>query len=81
MKAVDINTRLIDNYFALLKNLSTNSKLDLISKLTQSIKSDMTDKKSAFDEAYGAWDSSDNVEDLVSSIRGARSFNRNIEKF
>jgi hypothetical protein len=81
MKAVDINTRLIDNYFALLKNLSANSKLDLISKLTQSIKSDMADKKSAFDEAYGAWDNNDNAEDLISSIRGARTFNRNIEEF
>lgn len=81
MKTVDINAQLIENYFALLKNLSTNSKLDLISKLTQSIKSDMVDKTSSFDEAFGAWDKNDNVEELISSIRGARSFNRNIEKF
>lgn len=78
MKAVDINTQLIINYFALLKNLSTNSKLDLISKLTQSIKSDMVDK-STFDEAYNAWDNNDNAEDLISSIRSARTFNRNME--
>lgn len=81
MKAVDINTQLIDNYFALLKNLSTNSKLDLISKLTQSIKSDITDSKDAFDEAYGAWDDNDNAEDLISSIRNARTLNRNTEEF
>lgn len=78
MKAVDINTQLIINYFALLKNLSTNSKLDLISKLTQSIKSNMVDK-STFDEAYNAWDNNDNAEDLISSIRSARTFNRNME--
>lgn len=80
MKAVDINERLIDNYFALLKNLSTSSKLDLISKLTQSIKSDMSGDKNAFEEAYGAWDSNDNAEELISSIREARVFNRNFEK-
>lgn len=81
MKTVDINTRLIDSYFELLKNFNTESKLDLISKLTQSMKSDIADKKSAFDEAFGAWDDNDNAEDVVSSIREARSFNRNIEKF
>lgn len=81
MKAADINARLIDNYFELLKNFNTKSKLDLISKLTQSIKSDRVNKKSAFDEAFGAWDDNDDAEDLVSSIREARSFNRNIEKF
>ncbi|MCA1762969.1 MAG: hypothetical protein LC664_08255, partial [Flavobacteriales bacterium] len=75
MKAVDINTRLIDNYVELLKNFSTKSKLDLISKLTQSMKSDVADKKSAFDDAYGAWDENDKAEELVSSIREARSFN------
>lgn len=81
MKAVDINTRLIDNYFELLKNFNTKSKLDLIAKLTQSMKSDIANKKSAFDDAYGAWDDNDTAEDLVLSIREARSFNRNIEKF
>lgn len=81
MKTVDINTRLIDNYVELLKNFSTKSKLDLISKLTHSMKSDLAEKKSTLDKAYGAWDDNDKAEDLVSSIRGARCFNRNIEKF
>jgi hypothetical protein len=81
MKAVDINTRLIDHYFELLKNFNTISKLDLISKLTQSTKSDLGNKKNAFDEACGAWDDNDTAGDLVSSIREARCFNRNIEKF
>lgn len=80
MKAVDTNTRLIDSYFALLKNLSTSSKLDLISKLTQSIKSDITDNKRTFDGAYGAWDNNDHAEELISSIRDARTFDRNTEE-
>lgn len=35
MKAVDLNTKLINSYLELLKNLSPANKLDLIAKLTQ----------------------------------------------
>lgn len=45
MKTADFNNRLTDAYLELLKNLDPNSKLDLISKLTKSIKSDLKDKK------------------------------------
>ena len=40
MKTADINTTLIDGYIRLLDNLSPGNKLDLISKLTISVKSD-----------------------------------------
>jgi hypothetical protein len=80
MKAVDLNTRLIDSYYALLKNLNPKSKLDLISKLTQSIKSDMGKDKSTFENSFGAWDKKDNAEKLTESIRASRTFNRNIEE-
>jgi hypothetical protein len=80
MKAVDLNARLIDSYLGLLKNLSPASKLDLISKLTQSIKSDIEDKKNVFEKAFGAWDSRENADELVKSIRNSRAFNRNIEE-
>lgn len=57
MKAIDINTTLIDGYLRLLDNLSPSNKLDLISKLTLSVKADITDKKKSFYKAFGAWDS------------------------
>ncbi len=47
MNTADINTKLIDSYVGLLKNLSISNKLDLISRLTQSLKSDM-DKGNSF---------------------------------
>jgi hypothetical protein len=81
MKTVDINTKLIDSYVGLLKNLSISNKLDLISKLTQSLKSDMAKGKSIFYKAYGAWDSNESADELISSIRSTRTFNRNIEEF
>ena len=45
MKATDINTTIVDGYIRLLDNLSPGNKLDLISKLTLSVKADIAEKK------------------------------------
>ena len=62
MKAVDVNTTLIEGYLKLLGNLSASNKLDLISKLTLSVKSDLTDRKKTFYKAFGAWESKQSAE-------------------
>lgn len=79
MKTADFNNRLIDGYLELLKNLDPSSKLDLISKLTISIKSDLKDKKNAFEKSFGAWDNSESAEKITKEIRDSRSFYRKIE--
>jgi len=81
MKAVDINTTLIEGYLKLLENLSPNNKLDLISKLTLSVKTDVSDRKKQFYNSFGAWQSKKNAEEIISKIRDSRNFNRQIEKF
>ncbi len=48
MESTDINAQIIEGYVRLLDNLSPGSKLDLISKLTASVKFDITNKKSSF---------------------------------
>jgi hypothetical protein len=65
----------------LLDNLSPSNKLDLISKLTLSVKVDMTAKKKSFYESFGAWDNNQKAEDMISEITRSRKFNREIEKF
>ena len=45
MKIAEINTTIVDGYVGLLDNLSTNNKLDLITKLTASVKTDLSNKK------------------------------------
>lgn len=77
MKSADLNSRLIDSYIELLKNLSASAKLELITKLKASIKNS-PQKKSAFDKAFGAWDKSDDPGKLVNLIREARHFDRKI---
>lgn len=82
MKAIDLNSRIIDSYFAFLKGLSKDNKLRLMRKLSNSIKEDKEEiKTKEFDQAFGAWESKESAEDLVKSIRKSRNFNRNIEEF
>jgi hypothetical protein len=80
MKAVDINITLIEGYLRLLDNLSPDSKLDLISKLSLSVKTDISDKKNTFYKAFGAWDSKQSAEQIINVIKNSRTFNREIEK-
>ena len=81
MSAVEINTTIIDGYVGLLNNLSTNNKLDLISKLTDSVKTDLTNKKSSFKKSFGAFDSEKSAEEIIEEIRNSRVSTRQIESF
>ena len=80
MKATDINTTIVDGYIRLLDNLSPGNKLDLISKLTLSVKADITEKKKSFFNAFGAWDTKQSAEQIINEIRNSRTFNRQIEE-
>lgn len=81
MKAIDINTTLIEGYIRLLDNLSPSNKLDLISKLTLSVKTDITDRKKTFYKAFGAWESKQSADEIINDIRNSRTFNRKTEEF
>lgn len=81
MKALDINTTLVEGYLQLLDNLSPSNKLDLISKLTKSVKTDITDRKKYFYKAFGAWESKQTASHIITEIRNERTFNRKIQKF
>jgi hypothetical protein len=81
MRTVEINTSIVDGYVGLLNNLSTSNKLDLISKLTASIKTDLTIKSSSFKKSFGAFDSKKSAEEIIDEIRNSRSSTRQIESF
>lgn len=81
METIDINTTLIEGYLRMLDNLSANNKLDLISKLTLTVKTDLNGKKKSFYKAFGAWESSQSADEIIKDIRSSRTFNRQIEKF
>jgi len=81
MSTADINTKLIDSYLSLLKNMSAQNKLDLISKLTNTVKIDVAQEKTAFYKAFGGWDKNESAEELIETIKESRTFNRTIEEF
>jgi len=77
MKAVDINVKLIDSYFGLLKSLSSETKLALIAKLSGSIKASKKNDNDSLDALYGAFISNETADELITEIKTARTFNRN----
>lgn len=81
MKTAEINTTIIDGYIELLDNLSSGDKLDLISKLTISVKTDLTKRKSTFKKAFGAFHSKKTAEQIIDEIRSSRVSTRQIESF
>jgi len=76
MKIIDINTTLIEGYMRLLENISPSNKLDLISKLTLSVKTDLYYRKNTFFKAFGAWESKETADEIINDIRNSRSLNR-----
>jgi hypothetical protein len=81
MKALNINNKIVDTYFELLKNLDSKAKLELINKLNLTLTSGVSKKKSSFNKAFGAWDKEEDAEKLILEIRNNRNFNRIIEAF
>lgn len=81
MKTGEKNNIIVDGYIGLLDNLSPDNKLDLISKLTVSVKFDLSNKKSTFKKAFGAFDSKQSAEQIIEEIRNSRVFTRQIESF
>jgi hypothetical protein len=78
MKATDIN--IIDNYLGLLNNLSPDRKLELISRLSQSLKSQEKRKEKSIGELFGAFKSDKSAEKIIEEIRQSRTFTRQIEE-
>jgi hypothetical protein len=74
-----INNHILNAYMAFLETLSPGAKLDIISKLTQSLKSDVKAKDNLFENSFGAWAGNESAEEIAKGIRDSRTFNRQIE--
>ncbi len=81
MQTIDINKRLVDSYLELLKNLSPNSKLDLISGLSASLKSSKKKKTVSLKSLYGDFIPEKSADEIISDLKNARTFTRSIETF
>lgn len=73
-----INVNILDSYMAFLETLSPGAKLDLISKLTQSLKSEIKPRENLFESSFGAWVGNESADEIVKGIKDSRAFNRQI---
>jgi tRNA A-37 threonylcarbamoyl transferase component Bud32 len=79
MNGANQNMSLTDYYFSLLKNLQPDSKLDLISKLSESLKSQEKKEDVTLESLFGAYQSDETAEEIIASIKSSRTFNRKTE--
>ena len=79
MKTVNINTAFIDNYIGLISNLSPENKLDIIERISKTLKKDFKKEKSSINKSFGAWSSKKTADEIISELRNHRNFNREIE--
>ena len=76
MKTAGANTNLIDSYFTLLKGLSANHKLELISKLSKSMKTPKKTKDISWKSLYGALELDQSADYFVEGLKKDRKFSR-----
>ena len=74
MKTADLNTILIDSYFTLLKSLSPNNKLELIAKLSKSMKTTKKTKDISWKSLFGALELDQSADDFVAELKNDRKF-------
>jgi hypothetical protein len=80
MKTADLKFNLIDSYLELLNSLSPASKLELISKLSDSLKGSKKTTKKSLSDLYGAFISKKSADEIITDLKNSRHFNRKIER-
>ena len=81
MKAADLNFNLIDSYLGLLKSLSPDSKLELISRLSDSLKGGKKRTDKSLSDLYGSFISMKSADEIIDELKNVRNFNRQPEGF
>jgi len=76
MNTTDINPSLIDSYFSLLKSLSPNNKLELIARLSKSMKTTKKTKDNSWKSLFGAFVLDESADEFVEELKKDRKFSR-----
>ena len=85
MKTFNFNGKILESWWSLLKHLSNDMKLELASRLIDSIKSPVPAKEvnsTDWKKLCGAWkDEKESAEELIVFLKNSRLTNRQIESF
>ncbi len=78
MEAHKIDTT--EYFYNLVKNASAEIKLEIIKRLSDSLKREINEPKDdSWKELFGAWPSDESAEELIETIRSSRFTDRQIE--
>ena len=72
---------IIESYFGLLESLNSMSKLELIEKLTKSLKAENKSKENNFYKSFGAFSSEKTSDEINIEIKTSRKFRTKEIKF
>jgi hypothetical protein len=80
METTETKPDLIQHYYSLLKNLNRNSKLELIAKLSHSMKSSKEVKDDSWKSLFGALELDETSETFIDGLEKDRNFtNKNFD--
>lgn len=68
------NKNIIDTYSKLFEGLDSFTKLELIERLSKSLKKEKNSKDEAFFKSFGAFPGDKNAEEIINEIKGSRQF-------
>lgn len=68
-----------DNYFGMIKNLSPDVKLELISRISDSLREPSSQENDSWKKLFGAYDSKQTAEEIIDDLEKSRFTNRQIE--
>ena len=72
---------IIENYLKLFESLNSMSKLELIEKLTKSLKAESKSKESDFYKSFGAFSTEKTSDEINTEIKSSRKFRTKEIKF
>ena len=72
---------IIENYLKLFESLNSISKLELIEKLTKSLKAETKSKESDFYKSFGAFSTEKTSDEINTDIKSSRKFRTKEIKF
>lgn len=67
-------SRLIDAYNTLFQSLNFQSKLELLERLLQTVKTEMNAQDAAFYNAFGAFPDEKTAEEIIEDLKASRTF-------
>ncbi len=70
-----------DNYFGMIKNLSPDIKLELISRISDSLREPSSQENDSWKKLFGAYDSKQTAEEIIDDLEKSRFTNRQIENW